>query len=135
MCRPGPLMISLAAALTKLQIVAFWVFTNSITQKSRNMGRDVLQRRLRAGIVGGGQGAFIGAVHRIAVELDGQALVVAGAMSADPQKAAASASAWYLDRSYESFEEMARAEASRADGIDFVIIATPNHLHFPVAKA
>jgi len=99
------------------------------------MGRDVAQRRLRAGIVGGGQGAFIGAVHRIAAELDGQALVIAGAMSADPQKAAASASAWYLDRSYESYEEMARAEAGRADGIDFVMITTPNHLHFPVAKA
>lgn len=99
------------------------------------MGRDVAQRKLRVGIVGGGQGAFIGAVHRIAVELDGQAQVVAGAMSADPQRAAASASAWYLERSYESFEEMARAEAGRVDGIDFVMITTPNHLHFPVARA
>lgn len=92
-------------------------------------------RRLRAGIVGGGRGAFIGAVHRIAAELDGQALVVAGAMSSDPATARASADAWYLERSYESFAEMAQAEAARADGIDFVIIATPNHLHFPVAKA
>lgn len=99
------------------------------------MGRDVSNRKLRVGIVGGGQGAFIGAVHRIAVELDGQAQVVAGAMSSDPQRAADSARAWYLERSYASFEEMARAEASRADGIDFVMITTPNHLHFPVAKA
>jgi predicted dehydrogenase len=99
------------------------------------MRQDITNRKLRAGIVGGGQGAFIGAVHRIAVELDGQAQVVAGAMSSDPQRAAASARAWYLERSYDSYEQMAREEASRADGIDFVIIATPNHLHFPVARA
>ena len=96
---------------------------------------DVANRRLRAGIVGGGRGAFIGAVHRIAAELDGEALVIAGALSSDPSTARASAAAWYLDRSYDSFETMAREEAARADGIDFVIIATPNHLHFPVAKA
>jgi predicted dehydrogenase len=99
------------------------------------MSRDVSNRRLRAGIVGGGIGSFIGAVHRLAVEMDGQATVVAGAMSTDPQKAEASARAWYLDRSYASFEEMARAEAGRPDGIDFVMITTPNHMHFPVAKA
>lgn len=99
------------------------------------MTQDVNKRRLRAGIVGGGQGAFIGSVHRIAVELDGQALVVAGAMSSDPEKAKASAEAWYLDRSYGSFADMAKEEAKRPDGIDFAIIATPNHMHFPVAKA
>ncbi|HEX4204349.1 MAG TPA: Gfo/Idh/MocA family oxidoreductase [Ktedonobacteraceae bacterium] len=99
------------------------------------MSRDVANRKLRAGIVGGGIGSFIGAVHHIAVELDGQAEVVAGAMSSDPQKAQASAEAWYLDRSYNDFVEMAKAEASRADGIDFVMITTPNHMHFPVAKA
>ena len=92
-------------------------------------------RRLRAGIVGGGSGAFIGAVHRIAAELDGQALVIAGAMSAHAQTARASAEAWNLDRSYEHFAKMARAEANRPDGIDFVIIATPNDLHYPVARA
>ncbi len=99
------------------------------------MSRDVSNRRLRAGIVGGGIGSFIGAVHHVAVELDGQASVVAGAMSTDPQRAADSARAWYLDRSYARFEEMAQAEASRPDGIDFVMITTPNYMHFPVAKA
>ncbi len=98
------------------------------------MSRNVLNRRLRAGIVGGGKGSFIGAVHRVAAELDGQAQVIAGAMSTDPQRAQESAAAWLLQRSYNSFEEMARQEANRADGIDFVIIATPNHMHFPVAK-
>jgi predicted dehydrogenase len=92
-------------------------------------------RRLRAGIVGGGRGSFIGSVHRIAAQLDGEALIVAGAMSSNPAIAAESAAAWYLDRSYESFVEMARAEAKLSHGIDFVIIATPNHLHYPVARA
>ena len=91
--------------------------------------------RLRGGIVGGGRGAFIGVVHRMAAELDGEALIVAGAMSSDPATARASAAAWSLDRAYDSYDEMAAAEAGRADGIDFVIVATPNHLHFPVAKA
>jgi predicted dehydrogenase len=99
------------------------------------MSRDVSNRKLRAGIVGGGQGSFIGAVHHVAVELDGQAEVVAGAMSTDPQRAAASAKAWYLDRSYDDFQAMAQAEAGREDGIDFVMITTPNHVHFPAAKA
>jgi len=89
----------------------------------------------RAGIVGGGQGAFIGAVHRIAAELDNAARVVAGAMSSDPQRAKASAEAWHLERYYDSFEAMAAEEAKREDGIDFVIVATPNHLHLPVARA
>lgn len=99
------------------------------------MNREVANRRLRVGIVGGGQGSFIGAVHRIAVELDGQAEIVAGAMSTDPQRAASSAQAWFLKRSYESFQVMAEKEAQLQDGIDFVIVATPNHMHFPVAKA
>src|SRR4030081_2270400 len=92
-------------------------------------------RRLRAGIVGGGRGAFIGTVHRIAAELDGQAQIVAGAMSQDPKTAGASAADWFLERAYTSYEDMARAEVAHENGIDFVIIATPNNLHYPVAKA
>jgi len=98
------------------------------------MPRNVSKRKLRAGIVGGGQGSFIGAVHHVAVELDGQAEVIAGAMSTDPQRARASAEAWYLKRSYDSYEEMAEAESKLEDGIDFVMVTTPNHVHFPVAK-
>lgn len=92
-------------------------------------------RFLRAGIVGGGRGSFIGAVHRIAAELDGRCRVVAGAMSSDPSVARESADAWFLERSYRSFEEMARQEGELDDGIDFVILATPNDLHHPAAKA
>lgn len=92
-------------------------------------------RPLRVGIVGGGRGAFIGAVHRIAAELDAQARVVAGAMSSDPNTARASAAEWNLERSYDSFTDMAHSEAELADGIDFVIVATPNNLHAPVAIA
>src|SRR5262245_43577010 len=99
------------------------------------MKQDIAQRRLRAGIVGGGQGSFIGAVHHVAAELDGRATVIAGAMSTDPQRAQDSAQAWFLERSYNSYQEMARAESQREDGIDFVIVATPNHMHYPVAKA
>ena len=92
-------------------------------------------RRLRVGIVGGGRGAFIGSVHRMAAELDGQAQVVAGAMSSNPEVARQSAAAWFLERAYDSYEDMALAEAADENGIDFVIVATPNHLHYPVAKA
>jgi predicted dehydrogenase len=93
------------------------------------------QRRLRAGIVGGGRGAFIGTVHRMAAELDGEAQVVAGALSSHPQIALESAAAWGLERAYTSYKDMAAAEAAAENGIDFVIIATPNDLHYPVAKA
>jgi predicted dehydrogenase len=93
--------------------------------------------RLKLGMVGGGDGAFIGAVHRIAARLDDCYEVVAGALSSQPAKAAASAAGIRLDpaRSYSDFREMARLEAQRADGIDVVAIVTPNYLHAPVASA
>nr|WP_040672234.1 Gfo/Idh/MocA family oxidoreductase [Rhodobacter sp. SW2] len=91
--------------------------------------------RLKLGMVGGGQGAFIGAVHRIAARLDGHWDLVAAALSSDPARAAASAAELGIDRSYENYLDMAVAEAGRADGIDAVAIVTPNHLHAPVAEA
>ncbi|MFM0495780.1 Gfo/Idh/MocA family protein [Paraburkholderia caledonica] len=92
-------------------------------------------RRLRLGMVGGGQGAFIGAVHRIAARLDDRFELVAGALSSDPERARASAAEAGIARSYADWEEMARAEAALDDGIDAVAIVTPNHLHAPVATA
>lgn len=93
--------------------------------------------RIRLGMVGGGEGAFIGAVHRMAARLDDQYTLVAGALSATPAKALRSGLALGLaeDRIYDSYEAMARAEAARADGIEAVAIVTPNHLHAPVATA
>src|SRR5210317_2457088 len=87
--------------------------------------------RLKLGMVGGGQGAFIGAVHRIAARIDGRFELVAGALSSNPERAAASAAELGIaaDRSYASYEDMAVAEAARADGIDAVAIVTPNHMH------
>ncbi|MGF6976938.1 putative dehydrogenase [Paraburkholderia sp. JPY465] len=93
------------------------------------------RRRLRLGMVGGGQGAFIGAVHRIAARLDDRFELVAGALSSDPERARASAAEAGIARSYADWREMARAEAARDDGIDAVAIVTPNHLHAPVATA
>ena len=96
-----------------------------------------MQRRLRLGMVGGGQGAFIGSVHRIAARLDDYYELVAGALSSDPARAAASALEARIvpDRSYSDYREMARREAARPDGIDVVAIVTPNYLHAPVATA
>jgi predicted dehydrogenase len=93
--------------------------------------------RIRLGMVGGGQGAFIGAIHRMAARLDDQYELVAGALSSSVEKAKASAADLGLpaDRSYGSFEEMAKAEAARPDGIEAVSIVTPNHMHAPAAKA
>jgi predicted dehydrogenase len=96
-----------------------------------------VNRRIRLGMVGGGQGAFIGGVHRIAARLDDQFELVAGALSADELRAHASAAQLHIagDRSYSSYQAMAQAEAKRPDGIDVVAIVTPNHLHYPVASA
>ena len=89
--------------------------------------------RLRLGMVGGGRDAFIGAVHRIAARMDGDFDLVAGAFSADPAKALASAADLGVPRAYASFADMATREARRKDGIDAVAIVTPNHMHAPVA--
>ena len=94
-------------------------------------------RRLRLGMVGGGQGAFIGGVHRIVSRIDDRYELVAGALSSNAERAAASAAELGIaaDRSYSSYEEMAKAEAAREDGIDVVSIVTPNHVHHGPAKA
>ncbi|MBR0843454.1 Gfo/Idh/MocA family oxidoreductase [Bradyrhizobium liaoningense] len=93
--------------------------------------------RIRLGMVGGGQGAFIGAVHRIAARIDDQFELVAGALASDPARARTSAKELGIadDRAYGSFEEMVKAEAARPDCIEAVSIVTPNHMHSPVAKA
>ena len=93
--------------------------------------------RLRVGMVGGGRNAFIGAVHRMAMRLDDLIELKAGALSSDAENARASGDDLGLaaDRSYSDYREMAVREAARPDGIEAVVIVTPNHLHFPVAKA
>ncbi len=91
--------------------------------------------RIRLGMVGGGNDAFIGGVHRIASRIDDRFELVAGALSSTPEKSAASADALGIRRSYGSFEEMALAEAARDDGIEAVSIVTPNHVHAAAAKA
>jgi predicted dehydrogenase len=97
-----------------------------------------LNRKLRMGLVGGGQGAFIGRVHATAAILDNRALLVAGALSSDPARAKASAPDYDIkpDRAYSSYKEMAQAEAKlpASEKIDFVSIATPNHTHFEIAR-
>jgi predicted dehydrogenase len=87
--------------------------------------------RIRLGMVGGGEGAFIGAVHRIASRIDDQYELVAGALSSAPEKAQRSGAALGLpnDRIYGDYQTMAKAEAARPDGIEAVAIVTPNHMH------
>jgi predicted dehydrogenase len=93
--------------------------------------------RIRLGMVGGGQDAFIGAVHRIAARLDDHYVLVAGALSSDATRAMESALELGLapDRAYGDFKAMAAAEAAREDGVEAVAIVTPNHLHASVATA
>ncbi len=92
-------------------------------------------RRIRLGMVGGGSGAFIGAVHRIAARIDGEYELVAGALSSTPEKARASGADLGLDpsRIYDDFKSMAIREARLKDGIEAVAIVTPNHMHYPAA--
>ncbi len=96
-----------------------------------------MNQRIRLGMVGGGAGAFIGAVHRIAARLDDHYELVAGALSATPKKAQQSGRLLGLadERIYSDYAAMAQAEAARPDGIEVVAIVTPNHLHAPVATA
>jgi predicted dehydrogenase len=93
--------------------------------------------KIRLGMVGGGQGAFIGAVHRLAARMDDHYEFVAGALSSDAARSKASGEELGLapDRNYADFREMAKAEAKHKDGIEVVSIVTPNHMHFPAAKA
>ena len=102
-------------------------------------GKDdpIGSRRLRLGMVGGGRGAFIGGVHRIAARLDDRYELVAGALSSDAKRAHESAADLHIapERSYDDFAAMAKKEASRPDGIDVVAIVTPNHLHHGPARA
>ena len=94
-------------------------------------------QHIRLGMVGGGQGAFIGDVHRMAARLDDEFEFCAGALSSDPDRALASAIELGLptDRSYATYQEMVAGELAREDRIDVVSVVTPNHLHFPIAKA
>lgn len=93
------------------------------------------RRRLRLGMVGGGSGAFIGAVHRIAARLDDRYELVAASLSSDQEKSLAGAKELNIPRAYGSFQEMAVAEAKLLDGIEVVSIVTPNHVHHAPAKA
>ncbi len=92
--------------------------------------------RIRLGMVGGGSGAFIGAVHRIAARLDDKFELVAGALSADPERARASGAALGLapEPTYTDYREMAARERRLKHGIEAVAIVTPNHLHYPIAR-
>ena len=97
-----------------------------------------MARKMRMGMVGGGQGAFIGAVHRAAALMDGEIELVCGAFSSDPAKSKASGAELYLpaDRVYGSYREMIEKEKALPEGVrmDFVSIVTPNFMHFPPAK-
>jgi predicted dehydrogenase len=94
-------------------------------------------RQLRWGMIGGGEGAFIGAVHRMAARLDGRYVLLAGVFSSDADKTRRSAVALGVDpaRAYPSVEAMIAAEAKRPDGVEVVSIVTPNHMHYPQSAA
>lgn len=94
-------------------------------------------RKMRMGMVGGGPGAFIGPVHRLAAEMDGKIEMVAGAFSQSAERSREAGRRFGIDpaRAYDDYRTMIEAESKRQDGIDFVVIATPNHLHLPIALA
>ncbi|WP_407919550.1 Gfo/Idh/MocA family protein [Cognaticolwellia mytili] len=96
-------------------------------------------KKVRMGMVGGGKNAFIGAVHRIAAFIDGEIELVCGAFSSDEARSKSSGLSLYLpeNRCYASYDEMFETEASlpKTQRMEFVVIVTPNYLHFPIAKA
>ena len=98
-----------------------------------------MMKKVRMGMVGGGQNAFIGAVHRIAAFMDGEIELVCGAFSSDEARSKASGLSLYLpeNRCYANYDEMFKSEAllPKAQRMEFVVIVTPNYLHFPIAKA
>ncbi len=95
------------------------------------------KRKLRMGMVGGGPGAFIGPVHKMAAELDGRIELVAGAFSQSAEKSRQAGEVFRIDsrRAYANYTDMLSTERARPDPIDFVVIATPNSTHLPVAEA
>lgn len=97
----------------------------------------LVDRRIRLGMVGGGPGAFIGAVHRLAARMDDRYVLSAGAFSSDPARSKIQGTELGLsaERIYSDYRAMAQAEGGRSDGIEAVAIVTPNHLHVPVALA
>jgi predicted dehydrogenase len=98
----------------------------------------MLNRKLKMGMIGGGPGSFIGAIHRMAANLDGEIELVCGAFSSDPERSKETGASLHLDRErvYGSYKEMIRMEAELSfnERMDFVSIVTPNHLHFEPAK-
>ncbi len=108
-----------------------------MTIEAQDGAGAVASRRIRLGMVGGGEGAFIGGVHRFAARLDDHYELMAGALASSADKAQRSGRALGLadDRIYSDFATMAQAESARADGIEAVSIVTPNHMHAPVADA
>jgi predicted dehydrogenase len=96
-----------------------------------------MSQKIKLGMVGGGQGAFIGAVHRIASRIDDRYELVAGAFSSNPEKSIASGKELGIneDRNYSNYEEMVEQESIREDKIDVVAIVTPNHMHHPISMS
>ena len=94
-------------------------------------------KKLNYGMVGGGPGSFIGDAHRKAINIDAMAELVAGCFSRTPEKCLQTGAELGIDESrcYSSYSEMAAAEAKREDGIDFVVVVTPNASHYSVCKA
>ena len=92
---------------------------------------------LKFGMVGGGQGAFIGDVHKKSAMMDGMAVLVAGCFSRNYENTLATGAMWGVDseRLYKTYDEMAEKESEREDGIDFAIVVTPNYAHYPAVKA